>query len=146
MIRCFLHYVPLNLLVLMLFEALILGGAVYAGVSAGFFDLTGIQSHFELLLPKALTFAVVMLGLMTASGLYDLEWRGGFLPLLQRLGLMTRAAMLAQSRPRLAGEILSGAERLRVHVHKIDDIAAHEVKVGLRYHFGDAGADYSTFK
>jgi SAM-dependent MidA family methyltransferase len=31
---------------------------------------------------------------------------------LQRLGLMTRAAMLARSRPRLAGEILSGAERL----------------------------------
>ena len=32
--------------------------------------------------------------------------------LLQRLGLMTRAAMLAQARPRLAGDILSGAERL----------------------------------
>ena len=32
--------------------------------------------------------------------------------LLQRLGLMTRASMLAQARPRLAGEILSGAERL----------------------------------
>ncbi|NKC30020.1 class I SAM-dependent methyltransferase [Falsiroseomonas selenitidurans] len=31
---------------------------------------------------------------------------------LQRLGLMTRAAQLAQARPRLAGEILSGAERL----------------------------------
>ena len=31
---------------------------------------------------------------------------------LQRLGLVTRAAMLAQARPRLAGEILSGAERL----------------------------------
>lgn len=31
---------------------------------------------------------------------------------LQRLGLMRRAAMLAQARPRLAGEILSGAERL----------------------------------
>ncbi len=31
---------------------------------------------------------------------------------LQRLGLMSRAAMLAQARPRLAGEILSGAERL----------------------------------
>jgi SAM-dependent MidA family methyltransferase len=31
---------------------------------------------------------------------------------LQRLGLMTRAAMLARSRPRLAAEILSGAERL----------------------------------
>jgi SAM-dependent MidA family methyltransferase len=40
---------------------------------------------------------------------------GGPLPqglLLQRLGLMTRAAALAQARPRLAGEILSGAERL----------------------------------
>lgn len=32
--------------------------------------------------------------------------------LLQRLGLATRAAMLAQTRPRLAREILSGAERL----------------------------------
>jgi SAM-dependent MidA family methyltransferase len=31
---------------------------------------------------------------------------------LQRLGLVTRAAMLAQARPRLAREILSGAERL----------------------------------
>jgi SAM-dependent MidA family methyltransferase len=40
---------------------------------------------------------------------------GGPLPqglFLQRLGLMTRAAALAQARPRLAGEILSGAERL----------------------------------
>ncbi len=32
--------------------------------------------------------------------------------LLQRLGLATRAAMLAQARPRLARDILSGAERL----------------------------------
>jgi NADH dehydrogenase [ubiquinone] 1 alpha subcomplex assembly factor 7 len=32
--------------------------------------------------------------------------------LLQRLGFMSRAAMLARARPRLAGEILSGAERL----------------------------------
>jgi SAM-dependent MidA family methyltransferase len=32
--------------------------------------------------------------------------------LLQRLGLVTRAAVLARARPRLAGEILSGAERL----------------------------------
>ena len=31
---------------------------------------------------------------------------------LSRIGLMRRAAMLAQSRPRLAGDILSGAERL----------------------------------
>ncbi|MGK7869060.1 class I SAM-dependent methyltransferase [Falsiroseomonas sp. E2-1-a20] len=40
---------------------------------------------------------------------------GGPLPqglFLQRLGLMSRAAALAQARPRLAGEILSGVERL----------------------------------
>ncbi len=29
---------------------------------------------------------------------------------------------------------------------QIDDIAAHEVKVGLRYHFGDSGAEYAPFK
>jgi len=97
LIRFFRHYVPLNLLVLMLFEALILGGAVYAGVSAGFLDSQRTQGHFELLLPKALTFAVVMLGLMTASGLYDLEWRGGFLPLLQRLGLSFGLGLVAMS-------------------------------------------------
>lgn len=35
--------------------------------------------------------------------------QGLFLP---RIGLMRRAAMLAQARPRMAGEVLSGAERL----------------------------------
>lgn len=29
---------------------------------------------------------------------------------------------------------------------KIDDIAAHEVKLGLRYHFGDAGQAYAPYK
>ena len=29
---------------------------------------------------------------------------------------------------------------------KIDDIAAHEVKLGLRYHFGDAGQTYVPYK
>jgi opacity protein-like surface antigen len=29
---------------------------------------------------------------------------------------------------------------------KIDDIAAHEVKLGLRYHFGESGGGYAPFK
>jgi hypothetical protein len=29
---------------------------------------------------------------------------------------------------------------------QIDDIAAHEIKVGLRYHFGGSDAGYAPFK
>ena len=88
---------PLNLLLLVLIEALILGGAVYAGVSARFLDGIAIPDDLHPLLPKALTFTVVMLGLMTASGLYDLEWRGGIRALLQRLGLSFGLGLVTMS-------------------------------------------------
>jgi sugar transferase (PEP-CTERM system associated) len=97
LIRFFRHYVPLNLLLLVLFEALILGGAVYAGVSARFLDGIAIPDELNPLLPKALTFTLVMLGLMTASGLYDLEWRGGVRALLQRLGLSFGLGLVTMS-------------------------------------------------
>ena len=97
MIRFFRHYVPLNLLILVLVEALILGGAIYAGVSARFLEVGAIPPELTPLLPKALAFTVVMLGLMTASGLYDLEWQGGARVLLQRLGLSFGIGMLAMS-------------------------------------------------
>ncbi len=97
MIRFFRHYVPLNLLLLILTEALILGGAVYAGVSARFLDGYQVPDELEPLLPKAATFAVVMLGLMTASGLYDSEWHGGVRALLQRLGLSFGLGLVAMS-------------------------------------------------
>ena len=90
MIRFFRHYVPLNLLLLVLFEALILGGAVYVGISTGGFGDPG-------LLAKSFTFAVVMLGLMTASGLYDLDQRDSLLALLQRLGLSFGLGLVAMS-------------------------------------------------
>jgi len=96
-IRFFRHYVPLNLLLLVLIEALILGGAIYAGVSARFFDGNVIPDDLQPLLPKALTFTVVMLGLMTASGLYDLEWQGGVRALLQRLGLSFGLGLVTMS-------------------------------------------------
>jgi len=96
-IRFFRHYVPLNLLLLVLIEALILAGAIYAGVSARFFDGGAIPDSLNPLLPKALTFTVVMLGLMTASGLYDLEWQGGVRALLQRLGLSFGLGLVTMS-------------------------------------------------
>ena len=97
MIRFFRHYVPLNLLMLVMIEALILGGAIYAGVSARFIDGGVIPDELNPLLPKALAFTVVMMGLMTASGLYDLEWQGGVRTLLQRLGLSFGLGLLTMS-------------------------------------------------
>lgn len=97
MIRFFRHYVPLNLLLLVLIESLILGGAIYAGVGARFQDRGVIPVDLQPLLPKALTFTVVMLGLMTASGLYNREWQSGVRVLLQRLGLSFGLGMLAMS-------------------------------------------------
>ena len=58
MIRFFHHYVPLNLLLLVLVEALILGGAIYAGVNARFLDGNVIPADLQPLLPKALTFTL----------------------------------------------------------------------------------------
>ncbi|MDO9635942.1 MAG: TIGR03013 family PEP-CTERM/XrtA system glycosyltransferase [Thiobacillus sp.] len=97
MIRFFRHYVPLNLLLLVLIEALILGGAIYAGVSARFLESGVVPDLLSPLFPKALTFTVVMLSLMTASGLYDLEWQGGVRALLQRLGLSFGLGLVSMS-------------------------------------------------
>ncbi len=96
MIRFFRHYVPLNLLLLVLIEALILGGAIYLGVSARFLD-GGVSSELEPLLPKALAFTLIMLGLMTAAGLYDLEWQHGVRALLNRLGMSFGLGLVAMS-------------------------------------------------
>ncbi|MFP5408716.1 MAG: TIGR03013 family XrtA/PEP-CTERM system glycosyltransferase [Gammaproteobacteria bacterium] len=97
MIRFFRHYVPLNLLLLVMIEALILGGAIYAGVSARFIESGVVPGPITPLFPKALTFTVVMLSLMTASGLYDLEWQGGVRALLQRLGLSFGLGLVTMS-------------------------------------------------
>lgn len=97
MIRFFRHYVPLNLLLLVLIEALILGGAIYAGVGARFIETGIIPKVLIPLLPKAVTFAAVMIGLMTASGLYDLQGQGGVRALLQRLGLSFGLGLLTMS-------------------------------------------------
>jgi sugar transferase (PEP-CTERM system associated) len=85
------------LLLLVMVEALILGGAIFAGVNARFFDANNIPSDLTPLLPKALAFTAVMLGLMTASGLYSVDGQGGVRALLQRLGLSFGLGLVAMS-------------------------------------------------
>ena len=73
-VRIFGHYVSVPLLLLMLAEAAIYIGAVYLAGSLRFLDV-----HFSVdsatgasqwVLPRALLYALVMLGVMTAFGLY----------------------------------------------------------------------------
>lgn len=89
---------PLHLLLLILAEALILGGAIYGGVAARFPDGGAIiPPDLQPLMPKAITFSVVMLGFMTASGLYDVESHGGFRALLARVGLSFGLGLVTMS-------------------------------------------------
>jgi len=88
-VRIFGHYVSLPLLLLMLAEAAIHAGAVYLAVALRFlgFDYQlNIEGTPTSLLPRALLYAVVMLGIMTAFGLYgsalhkkDREYHARFL-------------------------------------------------------------------
>lgn len=80
-VRIFRHYVPMPLLVLAFAEAAILFGSVYAGVSARFFlieaDLA-LHSPIGQATPvylRAIVFTVVMMGVMTAFGLYRWDAR-----------------------------------------------------------------------
>src|SRR4029077_9726821 len=72
-VRIFGHYVSLPLLLLMLAEAAIHIGAVYLAAVLRFLGFE-MQLNFggapASLLPRALLYAAVMLGIMTAFGLY----------------------------------------------------------------------------
>src|SRR6266516_512414 len=86
-VRIFGHYVSLPLVLLMLVEAAMHVGAVYLAGTLRFLDI-----HFLIypsggwLLPRALLYSLVMLGVMTAFGLHgtalhksDREYQGRFL-------------------------------------------------------------------
>lgn len=89
---------PLNLLLLIVLEALILGTAIYGGVSVRFADSgASASSDLQPLFPKAITFSLVMLGFMTASGLYDFESQGGIRTLLTRIGLSFGLGLITMS-------------------------------------------------
>jgi len=73
-VRIFGHYVSLPLVLLMLAEAAMHVGAVYLAAALRFLDIHFLvhspSGASEPLLPRALLYAFVMLGVMTAFGLY----------------------------------------------------------------------------
>jgi sugar transferase (PEP-CTERM system associated) len=88
-VRIFGHYVSLPLLLLMLAEAIAHAGAVYLAAALrflGFIFEVNIEGAPASLFPRALLYAGVMLGIMTAFGLYgaslhkkDREYHARFL-------------------------------------------------------------------
>lgn len=72
MVRIFKHFVPGQLLVLALVEAIVLFSSMYLGVSLRFIDGDAIDlKDIVPIWPKALVFTLVMLGVLTAFGLYQ---------------------------------------------------------------------------
>lgn len=72
MIRLFKHYMPVSLLLLAIGEALILLSSIQVGVSLRFTKIhPGYIASVGSLTPKAVSFTVVMLSIMTAFGLYQ---------------------------------------------------------------------------
>src|SRR5258708_35027929 len=73
-VRIFGHYVSLPLVLLMLAEAAIHVGAVYLAGTLRFLDMHFViyspGGDYGWLLPRSLLYALVMLGVMTAFGLY----------------------------------------------------------------------------
>ncbi len=71
MVRIFKHYVPIQLLLLAAFEAAILFGSMYLGVSLRFAGHDG--SQIGPVYPRAIAFTGVLLGCLTAFGFYMRE-------------------------------------------------------------------------
>jgi len=72
MIRLFKHYVPLPLLLLVITEAVVLFSSMYVGTALRFLgDRYGVFGSVGPILPRALVFTFVMLGIMTAFGLHQ---------------------------------------------------------------------------
>src|SRR5258708_13199947 len=73
-VRIFGHYVSLPLVLLMLVEAAMHVGAVYLAGAVRFLDIHFViyssGGNYGWLVPRALLYSLVMLGVMTAFGLY----------------------------------------------------------------------------
>ncbi len=83
MIRLFRHYVPASLVILAISEFLIFFLSIYIGVEIRFIQQeAGAFISVEPLFPKALLFAMVMLGSMISMGLY---WRNPHMDILGML-------------------------------------------------------------
>lgn len=75
MIRVFNHYIPQQAIFLLVLEVLLFILSIYLGISLRFLESPPNVPLLEPLLPQALLFAFIMVSVMTAFGLYELEVR-----------------------------------------------------------------------
>lgn len=88
MLRLFRHYVPHSFLWLGMIEAAILLLSIYLGAWLRFGGGDGATiDEAEPLLPKAVLFALVIISVMTAAGLYKANLRDGLAGMLLRTGI-----------------------------------------------------------
>ncbi|HVK55012.1 MAG TPA: TIGR03013 family XrtA/PEP-CTERM system glycosyltransferase [Burkholderiales bacterium] len=86
MIRLFSHYVPTNLLLLFGLEAMVFVASIYGGAAIRFYDPVGDFYLLPTDLPlQAFSFALVMLGVMAAVGLYSADLPDGAMGMMVRL-------------------------------------------------------------
>ena len=82
MIRIFSHYISVRMVLLMLIEGALLIGASFAGVALRFPAPTA--PHFPAFTPEAVVFALFMIIVMSALGLYQQDHPESFLSILNR--------------------------------------------------------------
>jgi len=99
MFRIFRHYIPKALLFLGVSEFAILMASVYLGITLRFLtwdstDVVYAIPFYDLMLPISVIFAMVMVIVMMAMGLYQRDLREGPLAILVRLGLSFLAGLM----------------------------------------------------
>ncbi len=97
MVRLFKHYVPHSFLILGVIEVVILVSSIYLGASLRFAGEDQPLRAVGPLLPKALLFALVMISVMTAVGLYKSNLRDGVAGMLLRIGISIVLGFAAMS-------------------------------------------------
>jgi sugar transferase (PEP-CTERM system associated) len=87
MIRLFRHYVPRALLILAIVEAMILVSSIYVGRSLRVRAWDMPQPELQDVITRALVFTLVMIGIMTAMGLYERHFWNGRADMILRVAV-----------------------------------------------------------
>ncbi len=86
MIRIFRHYLPVPLVILAIVEAVLLFVSVYAGVILRYpsVEMKDLHDIVGPIAPRAIVFTIVMVGTMTALGMFTRESQSGDLSYYMR--------------------------------------------------------------
>ncbi len=78
MIRFFRHYIPAHLILMMGLDIAVMIASIYLGISVRFIESdSNLPASLGPIFPKASLFALVMMLIMTAFGMYSGEWMAG---------------------------------------------------------------------